>query len=108
MRQWILLLTLCALPAIAVAQDSTPDEDTPFFEGFDDLAEGMRKLFEEFSNDVTPMLDDLAQQLRGLNGYHPPEMLPNGDIIIRRKTAPEPPEDAPAAPQADENGAIDI
>lgn len=115
MRQWVFIIGLCAVPALlpvsGAAQDSTPQGERPPLEGFNDLADGMRKLFEQFSNDVTPMLDDLTEQLRGLSGYHPPEVLPNGDIIIRRKEPVEEPENAPSPPEPlepDADGAIDI
>ena len=68
------------------------------------LADSMRQLFEGFQEDVSPMMEDLAEQLKGLSQYHPPEVLPNGDIIIRRKPPEELTPDAPL----DEDGAIDI
>ena len=73
-------------------------------EGLEDLAEGMRKLLEGFTDDVAPLMEDLADQLKGLNAYHPPEVLPNGDIIIRRKS----PEELAPEGDAEGDGAIDI
>ncbi len=104
MRHVFLAAGLCALAAPALSQalpqdgDSAPD--APLFEGLDELAEGMRKLLEGIQDDVAPLMEDLSEQLRGLNAYHPPEVLPNGDIIIRRKT--------PAELVPEDEGAIDI
>jgi hypothetical protein len=39
--------------------------------------------------EAEPMLRDLMAQMDDLTNYHAPEMLPNGDIIIRRKLAVE-------------------
>jgi hypothetical protein len=36
-----------------------------------------------------PALRDLMDQVGDLSAYHAPEVLPNGDIIIRRKTPQE-------------------
>ena len=41
-----------------------------------------------------PAMVELLGKIDDLSAYHPPEMLPNGDIIIRRKM-PEEIEDAP-------------
>jgi hypothetical protein len=48
--------------------------------------EGMAEGMEEFAGAVEPMLRDLARMMGDISNYHAPEMLPNGDIIIRRKT----------------------
>ena len=113
MKHIALTLALAATPLPAMAQDS----DIP--PALKDLAESMRELLEgftndvaplmeEFSDEVTPMFERLAEELKGLNAYHPPEVLPNGDIIIRRKTPEE--GEAPADPKsdADDGAAIDI
>jgi hypothetical protein len=68
-------------------------------EGMDLLSEGTRLLLRGLLAEMEPALRDLRGALDNLNAYHPPEMLPNGDIIIRRKT-PEEIEDA--APDGEE------
>lgn len=88
MNQLTAVLILCTLPHASMAQDA-PKDDAPLTEEFNKLADGMRKLLESFSDDVAPMMEGLAEQLKGLDAYHPPEVLPNGDIIIRRKTPSE-------------------
>ncbi len=55
-------------------------------EGLDLLSEGTRLLLEGLVDELGPALEGLREGLSDLNAYHPPEMLPNGDIIIRRKT----------------------
>lgn len=98
-----LFLMVCASPL--VAEDvPRPESEQELFDGLDDLADGMRRLFEGFQSDVAPLMEDLADRLKGLGDYHPPEVLPNGDIIIRRKRA----EDAAPKAEPDAEGAIDI
>jgi len=105
MKRFALILALAASPLPAAAQDT---EIPP---ALNDLADSMRELLEGFTNDVaplmeefseevTPMFERLAEELKGLNAYHPPEVLPNGDIIIRRKAPVEPPKDAPMDEEA--------
>lgn len=100
-----LIVLLAALPA--AAQDAAPAPETPpstekpdLREGFDLMEEGgkliLRHLFEEMEpalRDIEgalkaaePMLRDLMTLMGEVDNYNAPEMLPNGDIIIRRKT----------------------
>ena len=53
--------------------------------------------------DMEPALRDLAGLIGDIRNYHPPEMLPNGDIILRRKAPLDP---GAAAP--DGGGPIDL
>jgi hypothetical protein len=39
--------------------------------------------------EAEPMLRDLMGMVQNINDYHAPEMMPNGDILIRKKTAQE-------------------
>ena len=59
-----------------------------------ELEPALRGLVENFG----PSLGALLEQVEDFSKYHPPEILPNGDIIIRRKTVEElaidPPEGA--------------
>ena len=105
MRATALLITLSLCTTPLAAQDApAPSAEPEIFEGLDDLADGMRKLFEGFQTDVAPLMENLAERLKGIGEYHPPEVLPNGDIIIRRKRAEDPP--APTKPDAEDG--IDI
>ena len=53
------------------------------------LAEEMGPQLREFADTMGPALADILGRIDDLSAYHPPEMLPNGDIIIRRKTPEE-------------------
>lgn len=103
---------LVATPTLAQEADNgrTAEPDSrisDFEEGMDLMSEGARRLLESLMGEVEPRMRDLADALRefdfdqlnvdDLSAYHPPERLPNGDIIIRRK---RPADDA--APMDDE------
>ena len=89
MKQIAPLLLIACLAAPAQAQSSDVDE------GVNLLNEGARLLFRGLLDEVEPAMRDLAQQLQQLNwngitiqdldDYEAPEVLPNGDIILRRK-----------------------
>ncbi|MBU2993900.1 hypothetical protein Q4555_11295 [Octadecabacter sp. 1_MG-2023] len=115
MKHFILAVCLCLpLPALA-------EEEGDFEEGFSLMEEGAKLLFRGFMNEVEPTLDefsDLAgelepalemlasemgpallemiQTLDSVRYYDTPEVLPNGDIIIRRK--PDAPDFTPREP----------
>jgi len=59
-------------------------------EGIDLLQQGTRLLLEGLMSELGPALQDLEDMVLDLNRYYPPEILPNGDIIIRRKPDPAP------------------
>lgn len=124
-RAAIGLAILAALAAPAVAQVppaqvppvQVPPDCPPFAPGcerlprlFQDLERDLGPLFRDLERDVAPLLEglgrrmepylrDLAEMLGDLNRWEAPEILPNGDILIRRRPAPppdQPPEsDAP-------------
>ena len=79
MRQIVLATAFCAaaLPAAATENE--------FEEGMSLLSEGTRLLLEGLMGQMEPALRELQGALQDLDAYHPPEVLPNGDIIIRRK-----------------------
>lgn len=71
-----------------------------FLEG---LLKEMQPAWEEmrgFMQEMGPAMMDLMEEVKDWSAYDPPEMLENGDIIIRRKpdVAP-PPEQTDPAPQ---------
>ncbi len=57
----------------------------PALEGLEGFGPQMRSFLEEMG----PALGALMEQVQDWSAYHPPEILPNGDIIMRRKTQPE-------------------
>ena len=120
-----LALALTLMTSSAVADDGAPEvgpTPTPrwgdsMLDLFECLTEEMRPRFEDLLGDVGPTLEGLlqdmgpalnglAEMIGDLNAYHPPERLPNGDIILRRKTPvpPEPPKEQPTEP----TGPIDL
>ena len=90
-RILVLCLCLAALPAHAQVED---DGGRGLQDGIDLLSEGTRLLLEGLMNDLGPAIEGLRERIEDLDAYHPPEILPNGDIIIRRRTpletTPEP------------------
>ena len=114
MKQIFLLSLLALAPVDAVAQEpkSEPGFDLmqeglklffkglqgevePLTEGLKDFALDLEPTFRELSEAMGPAVRDLADRVDDFRYYDAPEILPNGDIIIRRKpTAPElpPPE----------------
>jgi len=77
MRFLVLILMLMAGPIAA------QDGDTG---GRDLMAEALRLFMRGLMEEMEPAFDDLNALLENIDVYHPPEMLPNGDIIIRRRT----------------------
>jgi hypothetical protein len=77
MRSLALIFLLVATPG--VAQDTDPG-------GRDLMAEALRLFMRGLMEEMEPAFDDLNNLLENFDVYHPPEMLPNGDIIIRRRT----------------------
>ena len=115
---------LAALPAGAeTGTDKSVDGGVE--EGFSLLEEGAKIIMREMLDEMEPALDemqkglgtalkewepalrDLATRVGDLSRYHAPEMLPNGDIIIRRKREPMGPE-LPGADPMGPNGEIEL
>ncbi len=101
MTRFALLLSLCmALPV--QAQETAPDDD-----GFSLMEEGAKLFLRGMMSEVEPAFDEMEKALEeagpmlkelgpelaklltlmgDLKNYHAPEKLPNGDILIRRRT----------------------
>lgn len=114
-------LACLALPLPAAAQDPEPPQDG-IAEGLGLLNEGARLLWrglvdeaepamrdmvegvgptlDELSRDMAPLLEAMTARIGSLSAYHAPEFLPNGDILIRRRTPLEPPAEAPEGAEA--------
>jgi hypothetical protein len=105
MKQIFVTLTALNLAALPLAAQ---DSDGPslmergaqqFLEGLmqemEPALQGMRQFMEEMG----PAMTELLAEIKDWSVYEPPEVLENGDIIIRRKPdAPEMPETTPSAP----------
>lgn len=99
-KAWILTAMLAVTPMGALAQE-TPNAGDPLSRGAELMREGMGLILRGLRDELEPMTDDLAQgwaklieMLGDFSAYEMPEMLPNGDIIIRRKV-PLVPDQAP-------------
>ena len=91
---------IAPLMIAAVLAGPVQAQNDELSEGIDLLDEGARLLLRGLMNEMSPALKDLEQALRDLSAYHPPEVLPNGDIIIRRKT--------PLEPEIGEDGEVEL
>jgi hypothetical protein len=78
------------------------DEMAPTIEEFKGLAEDLEPRFRAFALEMGPAMIGLLDEIDDLRNYEKPTFLPNGDIIMRRKTdAPPfvpPVAEDPAAP----------
>ena len=98
----LVLSGFLALPA-AAQEDGGPG----IRDGLGLLSEGSRLILEGLLDEMRPFVEDqmipLLQDLNGMIGdlsaYHPPEILPNGDILIRRRVDPAP--EAESDPEAE-------
>lgn len=128
MKQIASLALVATLAAAPVTAQDTGDTDKSlmeqgaelFFKGLREEMEptldSLRGLAEEygpsmrsFFEEMGPALADMASQVQDWSAYHAPEMLDNGDIIIRKKVTPE--GEAPIDPAPEDeppSGATDI
>ena len=87
------------------------DEMAPSLEALRDWAEAAGPALESFLEEMGPALTGMMDQVRDWSAYEAPEILPNGDIIMRRKpeAGPLPPaEESGEGDDAETDGAIDI
>lgn len=68
----------------------------------EDLAIEMEPRLREFAGQLMPLLEGFSDLVGDLDAYHPPERLPNGDIILRRKVPLD-----PGSP-AEEGGEVEL
>ena len=89
----------CLLPLALILASSAAAEteaEGGLRDGFGLIQEGTRLLLRGLMDEIEPGLRELQDRIGDLSTYHPPEVLPNGDILLRRKVpldpeAPEPP-----------------
>ena len=96
----IAALTLSA--ALLVTPAMAAEHESELKEGMDLLSEGTKLLLRGLMGEIEPALRELEGALGEMNAYHPPEVLPNGDILIRRK------EPRIVTPPLSEDGEIDL
>ncbi|WGH79388.1 hypothetical protein [Jannaschia ovalis] len=111
MRRLVLILALSATPAAAQQEgDSLMERGLRLFmDGLMQEMEPALRDLEGIARNAAPLLEELQKELgetlSELDAYHPPEFLPNGDILIRRKEPLDP--DLPM-PEPNADGSIDL
>lgn len=85
------------LAAPAFAQGSRP----PAGQSLDDMARAMREALEALGGQIAPWAEQLGRLLDDPGAYEAPVLMPNGDILIRRKPDAPPPAPREAAPGVD-------
>lgn len=74
------------------------EELGPALDDLNDMAGEFGPAMRSFIAEMGPALGDVIEEVKDWSRYEPPEILPNGDILIRRKPDPDPvPEKAPDA-----------
>lgn len=106
-------MKLLFAPLLVVAALSAPaasaQEDDSLSEGMRRLSEGSRIILERIMGDLAPMMAELRSMINDFSRYEMPEVLPNGDIIIRRKPEDPAPDHDPGTPKAPPpSGPIDL
>ena len=105
MRQIVAITTAAMLAVTPVAAEDKTEEGLSLMERgarlllqgvlqeMEPAIEDLRKFSEEvepglrlFVEDMGPALAELMRKVDDFTAYHPPELMPNGDIIMRRKT----------------------
>ncbi len=106
-----LAIVACLAGSPVLAEDKPVDENPPapnlleegakmFMRGLAQELDPALERLQNFTAEMLPMLEKLQEQIGDFSQYHMPEVLPNGDIIIRRKQ-PKPGVD-------EENGQIEL
>ena len=75
-----------------------------FMEGILQEMEPTMDGLQSFADEMGPALTDLLAQVEDWSVYHPPEIQPNGDIILRKKM----PEETPKETSPDPEKSIDL
>ena len=80
------------------------EEMEPAIRELEGLAGDIEPAIRSFAKEMGPALRDLLEQVEDWSLYEPPVVLPNGDILLKRKQDAPPLEDLPPP----EDGEIDI
>ncbi len=70
-------------------------EMEPALDELESMMRDVQPMMRDFMVEMGPALREILEQVEDWSVYHPPEILPNGDIIIRRRSPREP--DLPGA-----------
>ncbi len=115
------IITATFIAAMAVSPLTAQEAEEPSVsEGFNLMEEGAKLLLRGLMAEMEPAIDEMGEAMEMLGdemgpafaqllakiddmrNYQAPEILPNGDIIIRRR------EEAPAYEPDPETGAVDL
>lgn len=118
----VILIAALGLASPALAQEQTPDDPSllergaqmllqgllremePALEDLQGLAEEFGPALQDFTAQMGPALRGLLEEVDDWSVYDPPEVLENGDIIIRRKA----PATKETPPPPDTTGSIEL
>lgn len=75
-------------------------EMEPAMDDLRGMAAEMEPMIRRFVDEMGPAMVDLMGRMGDISQYHAPEMLPNGDVILRRKV--------PLLPEVGEQGEIEL
>ncbi|MDK3074946.1 hypothetical protein QO034_17795 [Sedimentitalea sp. JM2-8] len=84
--------------------DGLRQEMSPALENMRKLAEEYGPAIASFLEQMGPAFGEMLEDVKDWSAYEPPEILPNGDIILRRKQMPDsetPPVEPPPPGQTD-------
>jgi len=85
------LIPIALIPVmLAAPAHADPKDWEGFRKDLEQFSEDSRKFLQSWVNDLGPLLDALKDKIDDISNYDPPEVLPNGDIIIRRKPVKKP------------------
>lgn len=100
--------------ALSVAPLAAEEPAPPTGEGMSDgmalMQEGAQLLLRGLMGELAPLMQDLQGMIDDMALYHAPEVLPNGDILIRRRSPQrdQPPEAAPEGGDAPVEDALEL
>ena len=97
------MLCLCLTAAPATAEEAGRSVDDgfslleegatiimrSFLDGMEPAMKDLKKGIGDAMAEMAPALRDLLAGIDDIRNYHPPQVMPNGDIILRRKTPAE-------------------
>ena len=80
------------------------NEMEPAMRELEGMADNIEPALRSFAQEMGPALQDLMDTVQDWSAYEPPVVLPNGDILLKRKPDMPTPDELPAP----EKGEIDI
>jgi len=80
------------------------DEIAPTLDGFTAMMDEIGPGLQGFLEEMGPKLGAVFSKVEDWSSYHPPEMLPNGDIIMRKKS----PTEMPPSEDGEQSGGVEL